>query len=68
MDSQKLQNLGWRPNYSLVQGLELTYDDFLKNSNLKKNNAFECSPSLTEGCPDYWHYWSRRLLFSRIIA
>lgn len=36
MDSQKLQNLGWRPNYSLVQGLESTYDDFLKNSNLRK--------------------------------
>jgi GDP-L-fucose synthase len=31
MDSHKLQRLGWRPKYSLVEGLQMAYADFLEN-------------------------------------
>ena len=36
MDSQKILGLQWQPTYSLIQGLKLTYDDFLQNPNLIK--------------------------------
>ena len=36
MDSQKLQGLGWQPRYSLSQGIQAAYDDFLKNPYLRK--------------------------------
>ena len=36
LDSTKVNNLGWKPRISLEQGIEITYKDFLKNSN--KNN------------------------------
>ena len=36
MDSQKLQRLGWQPNYSLSQGIRAAYDDFLNNPSLKQ--------------------------------
>jgi GDP-L-fucose synthase len=35
MDSQKLQALGWKPAYSLVQGIRAAYDDFLNNPSLR---------------------------------
>jgi GDP-L-fucose synthase len=31
MDSGKLNRLGWRPQYSLIDGLQLTYEDFKLN-------------------------------------
>ena len=37
MDSEKLQRLGWRPAFSLLEGLQMAYDDFLKNPTLRKN-------------------------------
>ena len=36
MDSQKLQGLGWQPAYSLSDGINAAYDDFLKNPSLRK--------------------------------
>ena len=35
MDSEKLQRLGWRPAFSLLEGLQMAYDDFLKNPTLR---------------------------------
>ena len=37
MDSEKLQRLGWRPAFCLLEGLQMAYDDFLKNPTLRKN-------------------------------
>lgn len=31
MNSSKLSKMGWRPTYTLSQGLEIAYKDFLKN-------------------------------------
>ncbi len=31
MDSSKLSAMGWKPKYSLQEGLKLTYDDFCNN-------------------------------------
>jgi GDP-L-fucose synthase len=31
MDSHKLQGLGWKPSYSLTEGLQKAYADFLQN-------------------------------------
>ena len=31
LDSKKIINLGWKPKYSLDQGLKKTYKDFLSN-------------------------------------
>jgi GDP-L-fucose synthase len=31
MDSSKLRSYGWKPQYSLEEGLEMTYKDFCKN-------------------------------------
>ena len=31
MDSSLINNLEWRPKISLIDGLKLTYKDFLKN-------------------------------------
>lgn len=35
MDSQKIRQLGWQPQISLAEGLELAYNDFLKNTELR---------------------------------
>lgn len=35
MDSSKLKNLGWKPQVSLYEGLQITNEDYLKNN--KKN-------------------------------
>lgn len=35
MDSSKLKNLGWKPQISLYEGLQITNEDYLKNN--KKN-------------------------------
>jgi GDP-L-fucose synthase len=35
MDSQKLQSLGWKPNYSLIEGLQKAYADFLENPSVR---------------------------------
>ena len=35
MDSSKLKNLGWKPQVSLYEGLQITNGDYLKNN--KKN-------------------------------
>jgi GDP-L-fucose synthase len=35
MDSQKLKDLGWKPTYSLIEGLQKTYDDFLQNPSVR---------------------------------
>jgi GDP-L-fucose synthase len=35
MDSQKLQSLGWKPTYSLMEGLQKTYADFLENPSMR---------------------------------
>lgn len=32
MDSRRIRELGWRPQFGLRQGLKLTYQDFLKTS------------------------------------
>lgn len=34
LDSSRIQDLGWRPQYSLSQGLEQTYEDFLDRVDL----------------------------------
>ena len=31
LDSKKIIDLGWKPKYSLDQGLKKTYKDFLSN-------------------------------------
>jgi len=31
MDSSKLSEIGWKPNFSLSQGLDIAYKDFVKN-------------------------------------
>ncbi len=36
MDSQKLQGLGWKPSYSLNEGLQKAYADFLQNPSVRK--------------------------------
>jgi GDP-L-fucose synthase len=36
MDSQKLNDLGWKPTYSLIEGLQKTYADFLQNPSMRK--------------------------------
>jgi len=33
MDNSKITNLGWRPKIDLAQGIQLAYQDFLKNQN-----------------------------------
>jgi GDP-L-fucose synthase len=38
MDSSLLKNLGWQPQTSLQRGLQLAYDDFIKNSNIPRLN------------------------------
>jgi len=35
MDSQKLHALGWKPSYSLIEGLRKTYADFLQNPSVR---------------------------------
>jgi GDP-L-fucose synthase len=35
MDSQKLQDLGWKPAYSLGQGIRAAYEDFLNSTSLR---------------------------------
>jgi GDP-L-fucose synthase len=35
MDSQKVQDLGWKPTYSLMEGLQKTYADFLQNPSVR---------------------------------
>jgi GDP-L-fucose synthase len=35
MDSQKLQGLGWKPSYSLKEGLQKAYADFLHNPSVR---------------------------------
>ena len=35
MDSQKLQSLGWKPQYSLIDGLQKAYADFLQNPSVR---------------------------------
>jgi GDP-L-fucose synthase len=35
MDSQKLQSLGWKPTYSLIEGLQKAYADFLENPSVR---------------------------------
>jgi len=35
MDSQKLQSLGWKPTYSLIEGLQRAYADYLKTPPLR---------------------------------
>jgi GDP-L-fucose synthase len=35
MDSQKLQDLGWKPAYSLKEGLQKAYADFLQNPSVR---------------------------------
>jgi GDP-L-fucose synthase len=35
MDSQKLQDLGWKPSYSLIAGLQKAYADFLQISSMR---------------------------------
>jgi len=35
MDSKKLQSLGWKPSYSLNEGLKKTYADFLQNPSVR---------------------------------
>jgi GDP-L-fucose synthase len=35
MDSQKLQGLGWKPAYSLKEGLQKAYADFLQNPSMR---------------------------------
>jgi GDP-L-fucose synthase len=35
MDSHKLQSLGWKPSYSLIEGLQKTYVDFLQNPSVR---------------------------------
>ena len=37
MDSSRLNNLGWRANVGLGDGLELAYEDFVKNHSRKKD-------------------------------
>ena len=38
MDSSLLKNLGWQPQTTLQRGLQLAYDDFIKNSNIPRLN------------------------------
>jgi GDP-L-fucose synthase len=35
MDSQKLQSLGWKPSFSLKEGLQKAYADFLENPSVR---------------------------------
>jgi GDP-L-fucose synthase len=35
MDSQKLKDLGWKPTYSLIEGLKKAYADFLENPSVR---------------------------------
>jgi GDP-L-fucose synthase len=35
MDSQKLEGLGWKPSYSLMDGLQKAYADFLQNPSVR---------------------------------
>jgi GDP-L-fucose synthase len=35
MDSRKLQGLGWKPAYSLMEGLQEAYADFLQNHSVR---------------------------------
>ena len=35
MDSQKLQSLGWKPKFSLIEGLQKAYADFLANPSVR---------------------------------
>ena len=35
MDSQKLHDLGWKPAYSLMEGLEKAYSDFLQKPSVR---------------------------------
>jgi GDP-L-fucose synthase len=35
MDSQKLQSLGWKPKFSLIEGLQKAYADFLENPSVR---------------------------------
>ena len=32
LDSNKIKNLGWKPKYNLLEGLKITYEDYLKNT------------------------------------
>ena len=34
MDSSKLSKMGWKPTFSLDQGLDIAYEDFVKNLNI----------------------------------
>jgi GDP-L-fucose synthase len=36
MDVSKIHSLGWKHNTTLLDGIRLTYKDFIKNSNLRK--------------------------------
>jgi nucleoside-diphosphate-sugar epimerase len=35
MDSQKLEGLGWKPAFSLKDGLQKAYADFLQNPSVR---------------------------------
>jgi GDP-L-fucose synthase len=35
MDSQKLQSLGWKPKFSLIEGLQKAYADFLETPSVR---------------------------------
>lgn len=35
MNSQKLKDLGWKPTYSLLEGLKKTYADYLQNPSVR---------------------------------
>ena len=35
MNSSKLHNMGWKPKFSLKEGIEISYNDFLNNENLR---------------------------------
>ena len=35
LDTSYLKNLGWTPKVDLIEGIKLTYSDFIKNSENK---------------------------------
>ena len=35
MNSSKLHNMGWKPKFTLKEGIEISYNDFLNNKNIR---------------------------------